>query len=148
RLYRTGDLGRYLPDGSIEFLGREDFQVKVQGYRIELGEIEAALLQHPGVRDAVVVAVGELRGEKRLVAYFVAAREPAPPSGELRAFLQQKLPEYMLPSAFVRLESLPLTPNGKLDRHALPSLEETRPELVTAFVAPRDALELQLVLVW
>jgi amino acid adenylation domain-containing protein len=123
RLYRTGDWGRYLPGGDIEFLGREDFQVKVQGYRIELGEIEAALLDHAGLSAAVVAAVGEARGEKRLVAYVVPAEgadAPTPP--ELRAFLKGKLPEYMVPSAFRAVASLPLTSNGKVDRKALPGL--------------------------
>ena len=120
RLYRTGDLGRYLPDGNIEFLGREDFQVKAQGYRVELGEIETNLVGHPGVREAVVTASGEQRGEKRLVAYAVPGGPPQPTVAELRTFLQQKLPDYMLPSAFVLLDELPLTPNGKVDRKALP----------------------------
>ena len=120
RLYRTGDLGRYLPDGNIEFMGREDFQVKIQGYRVELEEIEAALAQHPGVRTVVVTAIGELQGEKRLVAYIVPEQETVPQTSHLRQFLQQKLPEYMVPSAFVMLDQLPLTPNGKVDRKALP----------------------------
>ncbi len=148
RLYRTGDLGRYLPNGAIEFLGREDFQVKVQGYRIELGEIETALLQYPGVRDAVVTAVGEAHGEKRLVGYVVGEQGVVPTSSELRTFLQRKLPDYMVPSAFMRVESLPLTSNGKVDRQALPMLEESRPELAAAFVAPRDPLEIQLAQIW
>jgi amino acid adenylation domain-containing protein len=119
RLYRTGDLGRYLPDGNIEFLGREDFQVKIQGHRIELGEIEAALLQYPPIRSAVVAAVGEQRGLKRLVAYVVA-EGTAVESAELRRFLEDKLPAYMVPTAYVMLPELPLTANGKVDRQALP----------------------------
>jgi amino acid adenylation domain-containing protein len=123
RLYRTGDWGRYLPGGDIEFLGREDFQVKVQGYRIELGEIEAALLDHSCLSAAVVAAVGEARGEKRLVAYVVPAEgADAPTPAELRAFLKGKLPEYMVPSAFHAVAALPLTSNGKVDRKALPGL--------------------------
>ncbi len=120
RLYRTGDLGRYLPDGNIEFLGREDFQVKIQGYRIELGEIEAALVRHPMVQDAVVTAIGEARGEKRLVAYFVSQQAHPIAYKELRHFLEEHLPGYMVPSTFVHLEKLPLTANGKVDRKALP----------------------------
>jgi amino acid adenylation domain-containing protein len=123
RLYRTGDWGRYLPGGDIEFLGREDFQVKVQGYRIELGEIEAALLDHDSLGGAVVAAVGEARGEKRLVAYVVPAEGAgAPTPSELRAFLKAKLPEYMVPSAFHAVAALPLTSNGKVDRKALAGL--------------------------
>jgi amino acid adenylation domain-containing protein len=120
RLYRTGDLGRMLPDGNIEFMGREDFQVKIQGFRVELGDIEAALEAHPRIRNTVVVAVGPDRGNKRLVAYVVAEGEPAPNSEEMRAWLGGKLPEYMVPSAFVRLDKLPLTANGKVDRRELP----------------------------
>ena len=121
RLYRTGDLGRYRPDGTIEFLGREDFQVKVHGHRIELGEIEAALAQHPAVKAAVVTAIGE-RTHKRLVSYVV----PNPDAGvldlaELNAFLQQKLPDYMVPADVIVLDALPLSANGKVDRKALPS---------------------------
>jgi amino acid adenylation domain-containing protein len=128
RLYRTGDLGRYLPDGNIEFLGREDFQVKIQGYRVELGEIEAVLGQHPEIRTVVVKAVGELQGDKRLVAYIVPEPKSAPGTNELRHFLQQKLPEHMIPLAFVLLDALPLTPNGKVDREALPDPREARLE--------------------
>jgi pyochelin synthetase len=120
RLYRTGDLGRFLPDGNIEFLGREDFQVKVQGYRVELEEIEAALAQHPGIRNVVVTAMGELQGDKHLVAYIVPEQKSAPANSDLRRFLEQKLPDYMIPSLFVMMEQLPLTPNGKVDRKALP----------------------------
>jgi len=118
-LYKTGDLGRYLPDGNIEFLGREDFQVKIRGYRIELGEIETALGQHPAVRLAAVNAVGELRGNKRLVAYLVLNQAELSVN-ELRSYLRDKLPEYMIPTQFMFLESLPLSSNGKVDRKALP----------------------------
>ena len=119
-LYRTGDLGRYLPDGTIEFLGREDFQVKVQGYRTELGEIEAALLQHPAVGTAIVTAVGDRGSDKRLIGYILSRQEPAPTSEDVRQFLGSKLPSYMIPSAFAFIDQLPLTPNGKIDRRALP----------------------------
>jgi amino acid adenylation domain-containing protein len=121
RLYRTGDLGRYLPDGTIEFLGREDLQVKIQGYRIELGEIEATLARHPQVQDVVVAARGEALGEKSLIAYIVAHPSAQPGDSQLRHFLEERLPAYLLPSAFVHLERLPLTANGKVDRQALPA---------------------------
>ncbi|HEX6292636.1 MAG TPA: amino acid adenylation domain-containing protein, partial [Herpetosiphonaceae bacterium] len=164
RLYRTGDLARYLPDGTIEFLGRIDHQVKVRGFRIELGEIEAVLAQHPGVREAVVL----LRDE-RLVAYVVTNKEqrnkeqrtengPADDScslcsvlcspQELRQFLGQRLPDYMVPGAFVVLDALPLTTNGKLDRAALPAPSSERPELPAGFTAPRTPVEELLAAIW
>jgi amino acid adenylation domain-containing protein len=121
RLYKTGDLGRYLPDGTIEFLGREDFQVKIQGYRIELGEIESVLSRHPKIQEAIVTAVGETRGEKRLVAYIVCLPDCSLQLSELRTFLEERLPGYMVPSNFIFLERLPLTSNGKVDRKALPT---------------------------
>ena len=147
RLYKTGDLARYLPDGNIEFLGRMDHQVKLRGYRIELGEIEAVLGQHPAIRQAAVLAreVGpEDRAvspgtDKRLVAYVVARPEIS--TNELRSFVKRKLPEFMVPSAFVMLESLPLTPNGKLDRKALPAPDQGRPDLEVGYIAPRTATE-------
>ena len=123
RLYKTGDLGRYLPDGNIEFLGREDFQVKVQGYRVELGEIEAALAEHPGVSAATVVAKGRREGPKRLVGYIVG-QGARPTSADLQAFLARKLPDYMVPPAYVFLDALPLTGNGKVNRQALPEPPE------------------------
>jgi amino acid adenylation domain-containing protein len=121
RLYKTGDLGRYLPDGTIEFLGREDLQVKIQGYRIELGEIEATLARHPQVQDVVVTARGEARGEKSLIAYIVAHPSAQPSDSQLRHFLEERLPAYLLPASFVHLAGLPLTANGKVDRQALPA---------------------------
>ncbi|HEY7419568.1 MAG TPA: amino acid adenylation domain-containing protein, partial [Ktedonobacteraceae bacterium] len=124
RLYKTGDLGRYLPDGTIEFLGREDFQVKIQGYRIELGEIESVLGHHPKIQEVIVTAVGETRGEKRLVAYVVCLPACALQIDELRQFLEERLPGYMMPSNFIFLERLPLTSNGKVDRKALPMPEQ------------------------
>ena len=121
RLYRTGDLGRYLPDGNIEFLGREDFQVKIQGFRVELGEVEAILIQHPAVRACVAAVQGEAQREKRLVAYVVYGQDLASADQELRHFLADRLPKYMVPSIFVPLERLPLTSNGKVNRKALPA---------------------------
>jgi glutamate-1-semialdehyde-2,1-aminomutase len=148
RLYHTGDLGRYLPDGNIEFLGREDFQVKVQGYRIELGEIETTLRQHPAVRSVFATVVGEPHDTKRLVAYAVVDQELMPDISELRSFLAKKLPEYMMPSAFVLLDTFPLTPNGKVNRKALPVPEQAVLERKNTFVAPCDPLELQLAQIW
>jgi natural product biosynthesis luciferase-like monooxygenase protein len=149
RLYRTGDLARYLPDGNIEFVGRVDYQVKIRGYRIELGEIETALEQHHSIQKAIVSALGSdgIAGEKSLVAYVVASNK-AIPAGELRDFLMQKLPEFMVPSAFVSLDAFPLLPNGKVDRHSLPSPDQARPQLQKAFVAPTNALEEALAVIW
>ncbi|HEY8224552.1 MAG TPA: non-ribosomal peptide synthetase, partial [Pyrinomonadaceae bacterium] len=147
RLYKTGDLGRYLGDGRIEYLGRFDSQVKVRGYRIELGEIEAVLREHAFVRDVAVV----VRQEK-LVGYVVVSPEQlfdgTKLGTELRSFLKTKLPGYMSPALFVELDALPLTPNGKVDRRALPTPDESRPDLPEAYVAPRDRLEEQLATLW
>ncbi len=146
RLYKSGDLARYLPSGDIEFVGRTDEQVKVRGYRIELGEIEAALSGHPRVREAVVLARDSAAGEKQLAAYFTTRDERAPSIKELRQYLKQKLPEYMVPSAIVVLDEMPLTANGKVDRRALPvPAQVTREE---TFVVPRDAIEEQLAKLW
>ncbi len=143
RLYMTGDLARYLPDGTIEFLGRIDQQVKIRGFRIEPGEIEAVLSQYASVQQAVVVAREDVLGNKRLVAYVVQAleEESVLSTRDLRGFLQTKLPDYMVPSVFVRLEELPLTPNGKVNRHMLPAPGQTRNEVEYSFVAPRSPLE-------
>ena len=146
RMYMAGDVARYMPDGNIDYLGRSDHQVKIRGFRIELGEIEAALSQHPAVQQAVVVAREDCTGNKRLVAYIVSQSETLPSSGDWRAFLKQQLPDYMVPSAFVVLESFPLTPNGKVDRRALPEPQVDHAE--PKFVAGRDALEAQLVNLW
>jgi natural product biosynthesis luciferase-like monooxygenase protein len=148
RLYRTGDLARYLPDGNIEFLGRLDHQVKLRGFRIELGEIEAVLQQHPAIREVCVVGREDEPGDLRLVAYIVSDQEPEPAAADLRCFLQTKLPEYMIPSAFVPLPSFPLTPNGKVDRRSLPAPDPDRSERKREATAPRDAIERQLVEIW
>jgi surfactin family lipopeptide synthetase A len=148
RLYKTGDLARYLPDGTIEFLGRIDHQIKIRGFRIELGEVEAVLSQHPFVREAVVTAHEDTSGDWRLVAYVVPAMEQPFPTGEVRRFLRDRLAEYMLPSAFVVLVALPRTPNGKLDRRALPPLDRLREEPETAYAAPRTVVERTLVAIW
>lgn len=146
RLYRTGDLVRYLPDGNIEFLGRIDNQVKIRGFRVEPGEIESTLTQHPAVRETVVVAQGDGTAGKRLVAYVVAAGTP-PAGDELRTFLLEKLPDYMIPSAFVTLAALPLTPNGKIDRRALPVPDQAQ-AAGEAAVPPRDELDRRLLDIW
>jgi amino acid adenylation domain-containing protein len=148
RLYKTGDLARYLSNGELVYLGRSDHQVKIRGYRIELGEIEVVLSQHPGVRDVVVAARQEGSGELHLVAYVVLEQETAPATNELRSFLKEKLPEYMVPASFVVLETLPLTPSGKLDRAALPAPEPARPNLESPFVAPRTPVDEELAEIW
>jgi amino acid adenylation domain-containing protein len=148
RLYRTGDLGRYLPDGEIEFLGRLDYQVKIRGFRIEIGEIESTLLQHTDVRESVVLAREDMPGDKRLVAYLVSNNGNAPSAAGLREHLKKKLPDYMVPSAFVTLDSMPLTPNGKVNRKVLPPPEFTGIELSDTYVRPRDSLEMRLTQVW
>ncbi|HEX8150236.1 MAG TPA: amino acid adenylation domain-containing protein [Pyrinomonadaceae bacterium] len=149
RIYSTGDLARYLPDGNVEFLGRVDHQVKIRGFRIELGEVESALAAHEGVRECVVLAREDgAAGEKRLVAYVVAAESQAPSVAELRGFLAGRVPEYMIPAAFVALDSLPLTPNGKLDRKALPAPDGARPSLGPPYVEPRTPVEVELAELW
>jgi len=145
RLYKTGDLARFLSDGNIEFLGRSDFQVKIRGFRVETGEVEAVLKLHPAVQQALVMAREDRPGDKRLVAY-VTLRDGGIASSELRSYLAQKLPEYMVPAAFVVLEKLPLSRNGKVDRKALPA-----PDLQAAagrFVAPETLAEKVLAKIW
>ncbi|WP_333783615.1 condensation domain-containing protein, partial [Nostoc sp. 'Peltigera malacea cyanobiont' DB3992] len=147
RLYQTGDLGRYLPDGTIEFLSRSDYQVKIRGFRIELTEIEAVLSQHPSVQEAVIVARNlELR-QKYLAAYVVPSQESLYQVDELRNYLRAKLPDYMVPSTFIMLRALPLTPSGKIDRQALPAPDQARPEIAN-LVAPRTPVEEVLAGIW
>ncbi|HLZ63004.1 MAG TPA: amino acid adenylation domain-containing protein, partial [Ktedonosporobacter sp.] len=148
RLYLTGDLARYRTDGSIEYLGRNDFQVKVHGYRIELGEIEAALRQHPAVQACVVTAVTGGTGNKQLGAYLIPRSGQTPGVEDLRRFLQSMLPEYMIPAFFISLAEFPLTPNGKIDRQALPVPDENRPTLTQTYVAPQTAEEEMLAAIW
>jgi len=148
RLYRTGDLARYLPDGTIEFLGRIDNQVKIRGFRIELGEIEALLGQHPAIKETVVMAREDHPGDKRLVAYLVPTPGHTPTSTELRAFLKEKLPEPMLPTAFVLLDKLPLTSNGKINRRALPLPDTAYLAFEETYLAPRNDIEEALAELW
>ncbi|ATB40791.1 non-ribosomal peptide synthetase [Cystobacter fuscus] len=148
RMYRTGDLARWLPDGQLEYLGRMDHQVKLRGFRIELGEISAVMLEHPGVREAVVVVREGQGGDPRLVAYLVARGETAPEPAELRDYLKSKLPEYMVPLTFVRLDAMPLTPNGKVDRAALPAPESGGSGVAKEHVAPRTPGEEALAAIW
>jgi amino acid adenylation domain-containing protein len=153
RLYRTGDLARTRADGALEFLGRLDHQVKLRGFRIELGEIEAALVEHPGVREAIVLARERGAGDIRLVAYVTpdgaaAARASAPTAADLTAHLRRRLPEHMVPSAFEVLEALPLTPNGKVDRAALPEPRSDRPESAVRYTVPRRGQESTLARMW
>ncbi len=144
RLYKSGDLARFLPDGNIEFLGRIDHQVKVRGFRIELGEIEAVLAEHADITDVIVIVREDVSGDKRLVAYLVTEAEKEMTAGDLRNYLRERLPDYMLPSAFMILEEFPLTPNGKVDRKALPAPDQSRPELGSEYVEPRNDDEKKL----
>jgi amino acid adenylation domain-containing protein len=149
-LYRTGDLGRYLPDGNIEFLGRVDFQIKIRGHRIEAGEIEAALTQHPAVQAAVLKAVGEQNYKESLVAYVVFDQKvaPVPTPEELRHFLSSKLPEHLVPSAFILLDALPLSANGKVDRRSLPTPEGLLRNFEVNYVAPQNDIEQTIATIW
>jgi amino acid adenylation domain-containing protein len=146
RMYRTGDRARYLRDGAIDFLGRIDDQVKIRGFRIEPGEIETALSRHRAVRQVAVVAECDDRGETRLVAYIATSAQPS--VEDLQAFLAQSLPDYMVPAAFVTLDSLPFTPSGKIDRRALPGLAGVQTRREAEYVAPRDAFEQEIAGIW
>jgi amino acid adenylation domain-containing protein len=146
RVYRTGDLARFLPDGNLEFLGRIDQQVKIRGFRVEPAEIENVLKKHPAVQQVVVVPQEDKSGDKRLVAYVVSSKRPA--ADELRSFLQERLPDYMVPSAVVNLEALPLTRNGKVDVAALPSPDQVASVAERVVVAPRNPVEEGLVDIW
>jgi amino acid adenylation domain-containing protein len=146
RMYKTGDLGRWLPDGTIEFLGRKDEQVKINGFRIELGEIDTILQKHIDIDDAIVIARPTIDGEKELVAYVVSAAILN--TSDLRAYLSKTLPAYMVPGHFVQLVQLPLTPNGKIDRKRLPAPESLGMRTGVAYVAPRNEIEEKLVLIW
>lgn len=150
RTYRTGDLGRRLPDGSLEFLGRRDLQVKVRGYRIETAEVESELLKLPGVNEAVVVSRPDPRGENHLVAYLLLAksRESALPIEEIRESLRDHLPDHMVPAVFVLLDALPMTGSGKVDRQALPAPELQCGDAASKGVAPRNELEKAITAIW
>ena len=148
RLYRTGDLARWLPNGQIEFLGRMDHQVKVRGFRIELGEIEAALVAQESVREAVVIVRPDHLGQSRLVAYVVPQVGSAVSVESLRSLLSQRLPDYMVPSAFVPMDAIPLTPNQKVDRNALPLPDNLRPGLEQQYEAPRSPIEAAVAEIW
>ena len=148
RLYETGDLARYLPDGNIEFLGRTDNQVKLRGFRIEEGEIEVTLAQHPDLRQTAVIVREDQPGDKRLVAYVCPNEGQIPTSVQLRRFLQEKLPDYMVPGTFIILEAFPLTPSGKVDRRALPAPDISSLVNQTSFVAPRDSVEQEIAEIW
>jgi amino acid adenylation domain-containing protein len=148
RLYKTGDLARWTEDGYIEYVGRIDQQVKIRGIRIELGEVEAVLSRHPDVKQAVVITLEEVPGEKRLVAYIVPNEGQSPGVSQLRSFIREELPDYMIPSAFVSLETLPLTLSGKVNRLALPRPLEVRPQLDVVYTPPRTAVEKELAGIW
>ena len=148
RLYKTGDLGRYLSDGMLEFLGRFDNQVKIRGFRIELGEIENVLGQHPAVARAVVLAREDAALGKRLVAYVQPGAQEQPGADDLRQFLRERLPEYMVASSFIVLDSFPLTVNGKVDRNALSAFDHAQPDQANQFVGPRTPVEEELARIW
>jgi acyl-coenzyme A synthetase/AMP-(fatty) acid ligase/thioesterase domain-containing protein/acyl carrier protein len=148
RLYRTGDLARWLPSGELEFLGRIDNQVKIRGFRIELGEVEAVLAAHPAVREAVVQAHESRQGDKRLAAYVVVDQQANVSASQLKAFLREKMPEFMIPAAVVFLDRIPLTPSGKVNRRQLPAPPTEILDRQDNYTAPRDALELSLARIW
>lgn len=148
RLYKTGDLARYLPDGNIEFLGRLDHQVKIHGFRIELGEIEAVLDQHPTVQSSVVAVREAEPGGPRLVAYVIARKKESFDAVDVKKYLKRKLPDYMIPAAWVRLDALPFTASGKVNRSALPAPDKNRPQLAEAYRPPATPTEKKLAAIW
>jgi acyl carrier protein len=148
RLYFTGDLGRMTADGCFFYVGRKDFQVKIRGYRVNTGDVEMTMLSHPGIKQVAVVSQPGKNDEISLVAYYVTAQDAALTGAKLRAYLSERLPEHMIPSAFVELDLLPTAPTGKVDRGALASLKRVKPESETSFVAPRTVVEEELVNIW
>ena len=148
RLYLTGDLGQFSDDGCLELLGRKDFQVKIRSFRVDVGEVEAELAVHPGVKEVAVIGKKDHSENTRLVAYLVPHSRPAPTVSSLRAFLKDRLPDHMIPTAFVTLDKLPLLSAGKVDRCALPDPGHARPELGTPHVTPRTAIERELWRIW
>jgi acyl carrier protein len=148
RTYLSGDLGWLTDDGCLFYRGRKDSQVKIRGFQVEIAEVERVLLQHDGVKEAVVLAQEDRAGERRLVAYCVPHNWPGITVSELRRWLRKTLPEYMIPSTFVTLAAIPTTPAGKLDRHGLPAPDSSRPELDNLYVAPRDPIEEKLAKIW
>src|SRR5262250_2954821 len=148
KIYRTGDLGRMLPDGCLLHLGRKDFFIKIRGYQVELDEIELALLEFAGIKEAVVTALNNNSGDERLVAYIVSKASPGPNASELRRFLANKLPEYMIPTTFIALDALPLTDTMKVDRKALPKPTGLRPKVAASYAPPKNSIEEALVKIW
>ncbi|HSK29920.1 MAG TPA: phosphopantetheine-binding protein, partial [Candidatus Limnocylindria bacterium] len=148
RVYLTGDMGRMMPDGLLIHLGRKDSMVKIRGYQVEIGEVEKTLMSHPNINDAVVLAQWREPGEAFLVGYYVSPRPSGLTVSELRTFLRRTIPDHMIPTALIRMESLPLTANGKIDRQRLPEPDHKRPGLSAAFVEARDEVEQRLVQVW
>ena len=148
RLYRTGDLARYLQNGDIEYLARADHQVKIRGFRVELSEIESVLSLYPSVREVIVMVRESTSGEKRLVAYLTSSQGPSPSTAELRNFMRDKLPDYMLPAVFVVLDRFPLTSHGKVDRRSLPETHGNRPDLRAPYLAPANELERAITAMW
>ncbi|MBK8552596.1 MAG: amino acid adenylation domain-containing protein [Ignavibacteria bacterium] len=148
KLYKTGDLAKYMSDGSIEYLGRSDSQIKLRGYRIELGEIESVLAEYPGMKSAAVVAREFSNGDKRLIAYYVSRDESVPSSSDVKNFMKIKLPEYMIPSDYIKLDEMPLTATGKINHRELPSPDFIRINESSNYEEPKDSLELQLTKIW
>lgn len=148
RIYHSGDMGRIHPDGCLEHLGRKDFQVKIRGFKVEVGEVEAALLGLPGIKEVAVVARDDASGNLRLVAYIVVSKHPAPNTSEMRNFLKERLPDYMIPSSFLILDALPMTSTDKVNRQGLPAPPPTRPDLDTPFAPPRTPVEESVTGIW